>query len=86
MIDGFIADELHESYEIATCGEPGELNEDGTAKMMMIDTKPLIPILTKCIQGNRKQIQDLEKKNTDLVNKMCELEMQLNLLMAHMKL
>ena len=64
LIDGFIADELYDSYEYATYGEPGELKEDGTPKMMMIDTKPLIPILTKCIQGNRKQIQDLERKQS----------------------
>ena len=64
LIDVFIADELYDSYECATYGEPGELKEDGTPKMMMIDTKPLIPILTKCIQGNRKQIQDLERKQS----------------------
>ena len=86
LIDGFIADELYKSYKFSTYGSPGELNEDGSPKMMMIDTKPLIPILTKCIQGNREEIKELEKKNTDLVNKMCELEMQLNLIMTHIKL
>ena len=54
-------------------GKPGELNEDGSDKYMMIDTTPLIPILTKCIQGNREEIKDLK-------NKVDELELNLNLI------
>ena len=38
---------------------------------MMIDTKPLIPILTKCIQGNRQEIKELK-------NKVDDLELELN--------
>jgi hypothetical protein len=71
--DGFIADDLYKSYPICTSGKPGELNEDGSNKYMMIDTKPLIPILTKCIQGNRQEIKDLK-------NKVDELELKLNLI------
>ena len=52
----------------------------------MVDTKPLIPILTKCIQGNRQEIKDLKKKNKDLVDKMSELEMKLNLVMTQLNL
>ena len=72
-VDGFIADEVYESYPICVSGIPGELNEDGTDKYMMIDTKPLIPILTKCIQGNREEIKELQ-------NKVNELELELNLI------
>ena len=84
--DGFIADDLYESYPICISGKPGELNEDGSDKYMMVDTKPLIPILTKCIQGNRQEIKDLKKKNKDLVDKMSELEMKLNLVMTQLNL
>jgi hypothetical protein len=91
--DGFIADDLYKSYPICTSGKPGELNEDGSNKYMMIDTKPLIPILTKCIQGNRQEIKDLknkvfdlEKKNKDLIDKIYELEMKLNLIMKKLNL
>ena len=48
-VDGFIADELYESYPICASGKPGAVLEDGSPDYMMIDTKPLIPILTKCI-------------------------------------
>ena len=41
---------------------------------MMIDTKPLIPILTKCIQGNREQIKELK-------NKVKELEAKIEMIM-----
>jgi hypothetical protein len=77
--DGFIADDLYKSYPICTSGKPGELNEDGSNKYMMIDTKPLIPILTKCIQGNRQEIKDLK-------NKVDELELKLDLIMKNLNL
>ena len=84
--DGFIADDLYEVYPICVSGKPGELNEDGSGKYMMVDTKPLIPILTKCLQGNRQEIKDLKKNNKDLVDKMFELEMKLNLVMTQLNL
>ena len=77
--DGFIADDLYEAYPICTSGKPGELNEDGSDKYMMIDTKPLIPILTKCIKGNREEIAELK-------NKVNELELKLNLIMEKLNI
>jgi len=79
-IDGFIADELYDSYPICTSGKPGGIKEDGSPDLMMIDTKPLIPILTKCIQGNRQEIKDLKLENDKLKNKVDELELKLNLI------
>ena len=46
----------------------------------MIDTKPLIPILTKCVQGNREQIKELKIENEELKNKVDDLELKLNLI------
>ena len=73
--------------------KPGAVLDNGSPDLMMIDTKPLIPILTKCIQGNRQEIKDLknkvddlEKKNTHLVNKVYEIQLKLDLLMQHLKL
>ena len=54
--------------------------------MKNIKTNKLIPGAYAGIQALIQKNRELEKKNTDLVNKMCELEMQLNLLMAHIKL
>ena len=53
--DGFIADELYDSYRDCVTGEPNGMNEDGTPDYMRLCLTPLIPILTKCIQGNREK-------------------------------
>ena len=88
IVDGFIADEMYETYRDASCGlKPGALNEDGTPDYLGIDTKALIPILTQSIKGNRKQIQQLElengelkKKNYDMEDRIHKMELQLNLI------
>ena len=61
-VDVFIADEVYEIYPCCCSGTPGAIFEDGTPGLMMIDTKPLISILAKCIKGNRQEIKDFKQK------------------------
>ena len=60
---------------------------------MMVDEAGLTSILTKCIQGNRQEIKELKlendelkKRNKDMVDKMYEMELKLDLIMKQLAL
>ena len=57
---GFIADELFDVFPQCVAGELNKTDKDGNPEYMMVDESGLVSILTKCVQGNRAEIQELK--------------------------
>lgn len=59
---GFIAHELQEFVPQAVVGQKDEIKEDGTPKLQQVDYAQLTGLLTKAIQEQQAQIEELKAK------------------------
>ena len=79
---GFIAQEVEEIEELKHLVR----TDNDVYALKSVNYFGIIPYNTKAIQELKLQNDDLKQKNTNLVNKMYELEMKIDMLMKHVKL
>ena len=71
---GFIAHEAQEHVPEIVSGDKDALKDDGTPDYQTIAYATLVPVLTKAIQEQQVQIEDLKQKNADLEARLKRIE------------
>ena len=65
-IEGFIADEVQQVIPSAVNHKKDELTSEGTIQPQSLNMPPLVSVLTKAIQEQQIEIEDLKKKIEEL--------------------
>jgi Chaperone of endosialidase len=78
ITEGFIADELQEVIPSAVNGDKRAVNSEGTIQPQTINTAPIISVLTKAIQEQQLILENLQVKNSQLEERLKQLEEKLS--------
>ncbi len=74
VTEGFIADELQEVIPSAVNGDKNAVTSDGTVQPQTINTAPIVSVLTKAIQEQQVNIENLQAKNNQLEERLKLIE------------